>query len=367
MSELDRRDVIREIAPYAQSSTAYGLALFVYDFGLYWAAIVGALLLPSIWLQIAASIFAGVKIGNLLTIAHDAAHGSLVKGKRLNWLLGVLAFLPCLYSYRMWVFDHHILHHARTNNDHKDTYTPFSKDQFDALPKWRQLLERFYRRANPVSFGVYYIVERWSKAKLFPHSKLPRSMRPSAWLHFVFVATFTATYVVVLLLAPMYSNNGPLMALFLGLFLPFFTFMALASFILWGMHTHPDVGWYRNDEPDSDLKKAGELVSVQMVFPRWISWLLHDVMDHPVHHLYPAIPCYRLHDAQARYNVLLGERAVVAKATPANVMDTMRRCKLYDFDNDRWLDFDGRPTSGLTKPYRYMKPAAAHVPKSAGS
>ena len=129
-------------------------------------------------------------------------------------------------------------------------------------------------------------------------------------------------------------------------------------------HTHPDVGWYRNDGPDSDLKKAGELVSVQMAFPRWISWLLHDVMDHPVHHLYPAIPCYRLHDAQARYNVLLGERAVVAKATPANVVDTMRRCKLYDFDNDRWLDFDGRPTSGLTKPYRYMKPAAAPAARS---
>jgi hypothetical protein len=25
--------------------------------------------------------------------------------------------------------------------------------------------------------------------------------------------------------------------------------------------------------------------------------------------------------------------------------DTVRRCKLYDFEAHRWLDFDGRPTT----------------------
>jgi omega-6 fatty acid desaturase (delta-12 desaturase) len=25
--------------------------------------------------------------------------------------------------------------------------------------------------------------------------------------------------------------------------------------------------------------------------------------------------------------------------------DTLRRCKLYDYERHRWLDFDGQPTS----------------------
>lgn len=356
---LSRRELIRELSPYAQSSTAHGLALFVFDFGLYVAAIAAALLLPSLWMQLLASVFAGFKIGNLLTLGHDAAHGSLVKGRRLNWFLSVVAFLPCLYSYRMWVFDHHVLHHANTNSDHKDTYTPFTKTEFDALPRWRQWLERFYRQPNPVSFAVYYIVERWSQAKLFPHAKVPAAMRASAWKHCAFVVAVTLVFAAFLLAAPLYSHNSPLMGLFLGLILPFFTFMSAACFVLWAMHTHPDVAWYRGGEQGPELRRAGELVSVHLSFPRWIGWIVHDVTDHPVHHLYPAIPCYRLRAAQARYNELLGERAVVAKASLGYVIDTMRRCKLYDFDHHRWLDFDGKPTSGVTKPYRYLAASAA--------
>ncbi len=352
-STMPRAEVLRTLMPYAQSSNAHGLALFLSDMALYLAAMAGALFLPQLWMQILSSIYVGVKMGNLLTLAHDAAHNTLVKNRRLNWWLGVFSFLTCWYSYRMWVFDHHVLHHAHTNNDHKDTYTPYSKAQFDALPQWKQAMERFYRQPNPVSFAVYYIVERWSQAKLFPNKKIPADWRASAWKHCLFVCSVLAIWIITLINAPHYSHNGPIQALVLGLFLPFFSFMAFVSFMLWAMHTHPQVAWYQGgDEPDPATRKAGELVSVNVRFPRWLAWLMHDVMDHPVHHLCPAIPCYRLHDAQKSYNDLMGDRAIVAKGTWAYVSDTMRRCKLYDFETNRWLDWNGRPTSELTKPYR---------------
>lgn len=361
---ITRREMIREISPFSKVSTAHGLALFLLDYIVYIAAIAGALLLPSLWMQLLASMVAGFKIGTLLTVGHDAAHGSLVKGKRLNWFLGVMSFLPCLYSYRMWVYDHHILHHAHTNKDHRDTYTPLTKAEFDALPRWRQWVERFYRQANPISFATYYIVERWSQAKLFPHAGLPASMRTSAWKHFAFVVSVNLVYAAFLLAAPLYSHNSPLMGLFLGLLLPFFTFMFAACLVLWSMHTNPDLAWYRGDAPNAELERAGELVSVHVDLPRWLGWMVHDVNNHPVHHLYPAMPCYRLHKAQIRYNQLMGERTVVAKASIGYIFDTMRRCKLYDFERNHWLDFDGKPTTGLTKPYRNFPTASVEVGSS---
>jgi acyl-lipid omega-6 desaturase (Delta-12 desaturase) len=86
--------------------------------------------------------------------------------------------------------------------------------------------------------------------------------------------------------------------------------------------------------------------------PRWFASLTHDVMDHPVHHLHPRIPCYRLRAAQAKFNELLGEHAIVEKYTLRSFLRALRTCKLYDFENHRWLDFDGKPTTGTTRMFR---------------
>ena len=238
MATVERTYMVKAMAPYATSSTMHGLALFALDFGLYCSAVCGALLLPTLELQIAASIFAGVKIGNLLTLGHDAAHGTLVRGQRLNWTLGVLAFLPCLYNYRMWVFDHHAQHHAHTNGEHKDTYTPLSKAEFDRLSWYRQVLERFYRLPTPASFAIYYLIERWSQAKLFPNSRLPSGARKSARRHLAFVVTSQCLFIAALAEAPRYSQHSALAAILLGFVVPFLVFMFLACFVLW-RHAHP--------------------------------------------------------------------------------------------------------------------------------
>jgi len=152
---ISQREALRQIAPYVRSSTAIGLAFFVYDFGLYWAGIAGVLLLPELWMKVLAATVAGFKLSALKTLGHDAAHGCLVRGKRLNWLLGVIVYAPCLYNYRMWVYDHHVGHHPHTNGPIKDTYTPFTKAEYDAMPNWRQLLERVYRGPTVIGWALY--------------------------------------------------------------------------------------------------------------------------------------------------------------------------------------------------------------------
>ena len=350
---IGQREALRAIAPYARSSTAAGLGFFLYDFGLYWAGVAGALLLPEMWMKVVAASVAGLKLVSLKTLGHDAAHNSLVRGKRLNWLLGVLVYAPCLYNYRMWVYDHHVGHHPHTNGPIKDTYTPFTKAEFDALPKWRQWLERFYRGPNVLGWALYYLVERWWDMKLFPRSHMPAQHRKAAWPHFFFLLAYATAFLGALAAAPLYTNMGALQAILLVAVYPFVVFMGFTGWGLYLQHTHPDVAWLRGTDADNKVfYDRGELLSVHWVMPRWFGKLTHDVMDHPVHHLNPRIPCYRLRVAQAKLNELLGEHALVEKFTLRAFLDTLRKCKLYDFENHRWLDFDGKPTTGTARMFR---------------
>jgi len=42
----------------------------------------------------------------------------------------------------------------------------------------------------------------------------------------------------------------------------------------------------------------------------------------------------------------LGSAAVISKFGVSWLLDTTRRCKLYDWDNHQWLAFDGKATTG---------------------
>ena len=87
-----------------------------------------------------------------------------------------------------------------------------------------------------------------------------------------------------------------------------------------------------------------ELISVHLEVPRWLGWYAHETYSHPVHHLLPRIPFFRAYEAQRELNRLLGPAAVVRKANLAWLLDTTRRCQLYDWDKKQWLGFDGNPT-----------------------
>ena len=105
----------------------------------------------SIWMKVAAGIAAGFKQATLMVIAHDAGHGNTTTSKKLNRLISILGFMPTLFNYRLWLYDHNKSHHYATNDPHRDLYKPFSKAEFDALPRWRQVLERFGEDPVPAS------------------------------------------------------------------------------------------------------------------------------------------------------------------------------------------------------------------------
>ena len=338
------RDVVKEMALYAKPNTRKGMTIFVADFSLFFVAIAAVLFLPSLGLKIAASVIAGVKLANLAAIAHEGAHNSLTASRRLNWWVSVLSFMPCLFNYRLWVYDHHVLHHPHTNGEHADSYQPLSKAAYEALPPLKKQWYKFTRSGNPLAFGCYYILQRWSQVKFMPGAFLPAAHRASAWKHTAFVATYFVAFMALLIAAPLYAPVTSMTAVLLGFVLPFFLFQSVLAASLYINHTHPDIPWFDSSNK-LKAKLQPEYMTVHLRFPKWFAGLVHHFYEHPAHHAYPAIPCYELWAAQSRMNQMLGARAVVVDFSVSALTDIFNKCKLYDYENHCWLDFDGKPTT----------------------
>ncbi|HYA38478.1 MAG TPA: fatty acid desaturase [Candidatus Methylomirabilis sp.] len=340
-------EIRSQLAGFAKPDTRKGAVLFLVDLFMYLGAITAVLFAPWILAKLAAGVVAGIKMGNLITLAHDAAHNSLTSSRKLNKLIAVVSFTPGLFNYRLWIYDHHNLHHQKTNEDHPDSYTPLSKNEFDALSYWGKIKQRFYRLPTLWVFGIYYIVERWWQVKFIPRARIPAEVRRESWPHAIYLVGYLLIFLALLAYAPTYSDTPLLQAILFGFVVPFYVFQSLFAFTVYVQHTHPRVAWFKG-RPDRNGDGRQDLISVNLVFPKWYSYLTHYVYDHAAHHVNPAIPCYRLPEAQAKLNEMLGPLAVSEKFSFAWLRQAQRRCKLYDFEQHRWLDFEGRPTSRVT-------------------
>ena len=343
VEEPSRAAIRQALAVYAPQVNRIGIEHFLMDYAVYFAAIAGVLFLDALALKLLCGVVAGIKISNLATLGHDGAHGSLTTSSRLNNLLGTLGFLPGLTNYRLWVYNHHSLHHYSANGGHADAWTPFSKEEFDALPPFRRLRERFYRSSWGLGLAFYYIIERQCRVKIFPPSSLPQRYRASAWRHFALLIAYVVGFGGLLMAAPLYSNTGSVTAILLGFVLPLYVWMTFFSFTSFVQHTHARITYFR-DMVDHKLVPA-ESVSLHLKFPRWFDSLSHNVYNHPAHHVNMRIPFHALAKAQWQLNRMIGSAAVVQPFSFRWLGETLKNCRLYDYDAKRWLDFDGRPTT----------------------
>lgn len=338
---VSRAEIQQALAEFTRPSLFWGTALSLADVAQYAAAIAGVLWLDPLWAKVLCSVFAGLKIANLATLGHDAAHGSLTPNPALNRILGIIVFMPGLTNWALWIYEHHKRHHPYTNGELVDTYTPLSKAEYDALPGWRQAFKRLHRNPLGLGFGLYYIVERWWEVKLLPRAGVPRKFRGTAWRQFALLMVYLAGFLGLLAAAPLYSGTGSVAAVLLGFVVPFFVWMELMSGSLYFQHTDPRIPWVKSEDDRRGIPV--EALTLHLSFPSWFSRYMHHVYDHAVHHVQPAIPSYRLHEAQLLLN-RLSPHHVSRRFTFGLFWDTLRRCKLYDYERHRWLDFDGNPT-----------------------
>jgi fatty acid desaturase len=89
-----------------------------------------------------ASLAIGGSFACLTFVAHEALHGGIVRGKRLQYLVGWFGFVPFLVSPRLWIAWHNRDHHANTQlADDPDCYATL--DRYKARASTRFSVDAF--------------------------------------------------------------------------------------------------------------------------------------------------------------------------------------------------------------------------------
>lgn len=331
-----------------RSSNLRGGVIFVTNAALYLSLFLGAYLLPAWWMRLGCLLAIPFAIGGLFVIGHDAAHHSLMRSGWLNRVFGRLAMLPAWHPYTSWCHAHNTLHHGGTclKGKHPD-FTPFSKEEFDRLPRWRQWLERVYR--HPLGVGLCYAVEFYGGYLLFPAKDRRPPSRAAFHLDRLVVLGFVVLQVGTAYLLTAATPDlvlprwvHPLLSVLLP-WVMWISFMGVASFV---QHTHPRTAWYDNEDEWS-FYHVQLRSSTHMLLPWPLGALLHNIMDHPAHHLDPTIPLYELPGSQKLLEERAPEHSVVVTLTLLEYLRICRSCKLYDYRRHCWMDFAGRPTTAV--------------------
>ena len=337
-----------ETLTYAHRDTVMGVTIFLVDVAVLVTLEYLALSTSPWWVQAFFSLATGIMIGILFVVGHDAAHQALTPYRTLNYVLGQLSLLPALHPFSLWVHVHNHVHHRWTNLCTKDyVWTPLSLEQYRDLPRRRRLLYRLYRSV----FGplLYYIYEFWWRKILFPRRREVVHLKRAHVVDTAVVAVFATLYFAFLYFgaAGGWFGGTPRpwwnAALF-GFVIPFLVWNTLMSFVIYLHHTHPRIKWY--DDEELWKRSPAQLESaVHVIFPGPINRVFHWIMEHTAHHLRPSIPLYNLPAAQRLLESREGDHIIVFHWSVAAHLDVVRRCKLYDYRLNRWMDFQGNFTS----------------------
>jgi acyl-lipid omega-6 desaturase (Delta-12 desaturase) len=325
-------------------STARGALLFSLLAAVWIGSFVGSFLAPTSWLRFVSQAVGPFVIGGLFLLGHDAAHHTLVRGARLNRLLGRLSMLPAFHPFAPWRHLHTVLHHGGTNlKGRNPDFVPLSKDEYDRLPRWRRLLERAYRSAPGI--GLYYVAHMLVRPLLIPDRRLPAGHAAFHLDRLLVVAFFALQLWVGYELSALTPDLAlPRWLITVSaVVLPWATWVWFGGVLTYLQHTHPRVPWY-DDAGEWDFYDAQVRTSVRLTLPRWIERLSLSVLEHPAHHVDPAVSPHQLPAGQKALEACAPE-AVVVRLTLREYLRICRTCKLYDYRRHCWLDFAGNPTT----------------------
>lgn len=319
--------------------------IFIAQSLLYLGWLVGASADYSPILNILFSLSAGFVIGQLFVIGHDACHQALAKHIWLNNLIGRLCFLASHHSYSLWRLEHNIKHHQHTNIKSLDpSWCPLSKDEFDQLPTVHQWLERIYRSAW--GGGLYYMLEMWIKNHVCPFN---RDARRHWWNYLpdslLVISAAILQLILILKIGIFIAPSKPSWELLLLTWvIPFLSWNWIMGFVIYLHHTHPQIIWYSKD-PGLGRSERQVDVTAHVIFPAPINALLYNIMDHTAHHLKSSLPLFSVGEAQHKLEQSNPGRIFTYRWSLTTHMQITNACKLYNFQQHCWTDFNGIPTA----------------------
>lgn len=337
-----RKQLRIALAPLVKRSTPLAIALLIQDIALFSATLAGALLLTNPILKMLSGLGCGFVIGRLFIIGHDACHQSYTEHRGLNRWIGRIAFLPSLTPYSLWEVGHNVVHHGYTNLRGFDmVWAPKSDEEYASMSGWRRGLERVYR--SGWAPWLYYLIEMWWLRMFFPSARYMPSRRRVFLLDCALASAAGVVWIGGVIWTGAATGQSLAWLLFCAFAVPFIFWNGMIGFVVYVHHTHTAISWY-SDKASWTASNPAVSTTVHLTFRHGFGMLMHHIMEHTAHHLDMSIPLYRLKRAQAKLEQMLPGRIVVQAFSWRWYFDTARRCKLYDFTAQRWLDFSGRPT-----------------------
>lgn len=316
----------------------------------YLTLVAGAVVLPGWPLKAVCVVTASLAIAGLYVLGHDAGHGTLVPGYRLNRWLARIAFLPAYAPLASWHRAHVLLHHNFLRVRGKDmVWMPWSLEDYRAASTWRKGWYRFLRTIPGLSF--YWTVGNWFPYLLFPPGTALGPRSKQFHLDRALVLGFACVLFAALrVLAhaaeawPWAEPVGPAGTLLLGLVAPYLCWTWLVGLVDLVHHTHPRSICFA-DASDWDYYDATVRSTVHVILPSGLHWLANNILEHNAHHVDPRVPLHRLPEAQDRLQAAYSEDIHTEHLNARYVLWLFRTCRLYDYERRRWLDYDGTPTS----------------------
>jgi omega-6 fatty acid desaturase (delta-12 desaturase) len=160
----------------------------------------------------------------------------------------------------------------------------------------------------------------------------------------VLVLSVGAAWITALVLWAVYDNHSVTWTLLCGFVVPFLAFNCIMGWVIYVQHTHPEVAWF--DKREEWQKRLGFITTtINVVVPKSLGNILHDILEHGAHHVNTGVPLYRLRAAQTALKNAVPQLARVYVLNWKRYWATVRTCKLYDYANHQWLDFKGRVTA----------------------
>jgi omega-6 fatty acid desaturase (delta-12 desaturase) len=283
----------------------------------------------------------GILVMMLFVIGHDACHQSYTSSHLINHVIGRIAFLPALHSFSLWDREHNQRHHRFNNIRHLDyAWIPLSPDEYRSAGAYDRLRYRFYR--HPAGVPFYYLFELWPQRKIFPRPSLVGASCTPYLADTALVLGFFVAYSTSIVIVGGWFGKTAFESLTLALLLPFLIFNALMSLAIFLHHTHHEVPWY-NSVAKWQADDGAVYGTVHVEFPPVLRHIILNIMEHGAHHYAPGVPLYHLADMQA---AMQERRAIAWQIWRLDeYLNICARCKLFDYESRRWLDFSGDATS----------------------
>ena len=206
-------------------------------------------------------------------------------------------------------------------------------------------MERLYRTV--IGLGFYYAVEIWWKKIIFPNEREVPERRAGYFWDSCLVLTFVCLQAAGVIWLGNRVETPWLSSIIFGVALPFCVWNWFMGFAIFQHHTHPSVAWFE-DPKEWNYWESQIAGTTHVRFPKLISLLMHNIMEHTAHHAYTSVPLYNLIKAQSAIDSAFSGQVKVVPWTVSEFMKTVRRCKLYNYQRHVWMDFDGNETTSPT-------------------